>query len=235
MTMFTEMQTKTMDLKSVEDSKLWDAPNKHQSNGDEYHNHKSSETELLKALYERIVVLEQQNREKDLKIEKLVQQISKNTFYGDVHPRYSCGVLLWKITQFQSKVNAMSSDPNKMFYSAEAYTSPHGYRYCLRINISPKVKDYIGLHVHLMQSDNDFHLEWPFRGRIKISMIHRNLNETKHDIIMSKPEILAFHRPNQEICPRGFGFLEYAGISDILSKGFVVMDTLTIKTHLTIV
>lgn len=208
-------------------SRQWDAPNKDTNRTNGSSSATSSDADLLKALYERIVVLEQQGREKDMKIEKLTKQMSKASLQH--------GVLVWKIAQFQNKIVAMAADPNAMFYSGEAYTSPHGYRYCVRINISPKVKDFIGLHVHLMKSDNDFHLEWPFRGRIKISMIHRNLNETKHDIIMSKPEILAFHRPSQEISPRGFGFLEYASISHVLNKGYVIMDTLTIKVQLNIV
>lgn len=241
LTSFNKHNQRAIDLKALEVSNIhdWDAPAKTQTtssgsscNGDGTAN----SVDLLKSLYERIVVLEQQNHEKDLKIDKLAQQMAKialNTC--GVHARYSCGILVWKITQFQSKIAAMSGDPNAMFYSGECYTSPHGYRYCVRINISPKFKDFIGLHVHLMKSENDFHLEWPFRGRIKISMIHRNLNETKHDIIMSKPEILAFHRPGQEISPRGFGFLEYASISHVLNKGFVMMDTLTVKIQLNIV
>lgn len=231
MTAFNQNK-KQFEMNALEASN-WDAPSK---NGGGEHSENTDVGNLTKALYERIVVLEQQNREKDLKLDKLTQQMDKfslNTTF--VHPRYSSGVLVWKINQFQNKISAMSADPNAMFYSSEAYTSPHGYRYCCRINISPKFKDFIGLHVHLMKSENDFHLDWPFRGRIKISMIHRNLNETKHDIIMSKPEILAFHRPNQEISPRGFGFLEYASISHVLNKGFVFMDTLTVKIQLNIV
>jgi TNF receptor-associated factor 6 len=53
---------------------------------------------------------------------------------------------------------------------------------------------------------------------------------------MSKPEILAFHRPQQEISPRGFGFMEYAIISDILKRGFVTDESfLTIKIQMNIV
>lgn len=218
-----------LDIKSEETNKAWNklAPNN------------SGESKviemLLKSLHDRVVVLENENREKDQKIEKLTNQMAKACLMTDVQGRYSNGVLIWCITQFQNKVRAMSRDPNLMFYSLDAYTSVHGYKFCARINISPKVKDSIGLHIHLMQSENDFHLDWPFRGRIKISMIHRNLSETKHDTIMSKPEILAFHRPTQNISPRGFGFIEYANINDIQNKGFVVNDSLSLKIQLNIV
>jgi TNF receptor-associated factor 6 len=209
-----------------QDLKLWDAPLK-TTNG----SHNSDE--LVRGMYERIVFLEQQQREQDLKIGHLQQQLQANRGY---EARYADGVLLWKITEFHSKIDAMKTNPNIMFYSNECYTAPHGYKFCCRINISPKVKDYFGLHVHLMQSDNDFHLDWPFKGRIKLSMIHmKNLAESQTDTIMSKPEILAFHRPQSVISPRGFGYLEYASLTDIYRRGFVVDDTLVIKIQLNIV
>lgn len=218
-------QNISFEFKSIERNKLWDAPNKN-TNGTE---------DLLKALYERIVVLEQQNREKDAKIEKLTLDMSKACLSSDILARYSNGVLVWQITQFHSKIKSMRADPNKMYYSNEVFTSPHGYRFCARIKIAPEMKDYIGLHIHLMRSDNDFHLDWPFRGRIRISTIHRNLNETRHETIMSKPDIQAFHRPTQEISPRGFGFVDYANINELISKGFIIMDTLSLKIELNIV
>lgn len=64
----------------------------------------------------------------------------------------------------------------------------------------------------------------------------RKFEESQIDVIMSKPEILAFHRPQQEISPRGFGFMEYAVINDIQKRGFVTDDNvLTIKIQMNIV
>lgn len=143
-------QNISFEFKSIEENKLWDAPNKN-TNGTE---------DLLKSLYERIVVLEQQNREKDAQIEKLSREMAKTSLTADIEARYSGGVLVWQITEFTAKIKAMRADPNKMYYSSDTFTSPNGYRYCARINISPKMKDFIGLHIHLMRSDNDFHLDW---------------------------------------------------------------------------
>ena len=52
---------------------------------------------------------------------------------------------------------------------------------------------------------------------------------------MSKPEILAFHRPTQHMNPKAYGFLEYARINDIISNGFVCNNTITIKIEVNIV
>lgn len=225
-------QSYTSDMKSLEASRnLWDAPNK----SDASKPNSCPNSDLIRSMYERIVVLEQKCREKDLKLEKIQQQLSKTSLINDMQARCSGGILIWRITQFENKIDSMRANSNIMFYSDETYTSPYGYKYCARINIPMKIKDYIGIHIHLMQSENDYHLDWPFRGRIRISMIHKNIAESQHDTIMSKPEILAFHRPTQDISPRGFGFLEYANIQDIIRHGFVLDDVLTIKIQMNIV
>lgn len=206
---------------------FWDASNKTQS--------ASENGNLIRAMYERIVILEQQSREQDLKIEQLSHKLIKSI--NEVNPRYSNGVIIWQITKLKSKLETMRSDANIMFYSNVAYTSPYGYKFCCRICISPKSRDFIALHIHLMRSENDNHLDWPFNGRIKISLIHpRNFLESHHDTIMSKPEILAFYKPTEDISPRGFGFLEYANINNVLYKnGFVTNDSITVKVHMNIV
>lgn len=210
---------------------------------------KNLDSTLLNVLYERIVRLEQQHHEKDAQIARLTQAMTRLsaatipsapavTAAAAIDPRYSGGVLVWRISPFAQMSAAMRDDPNRMYYSPDAYTAPHGYRYCVRINCSPRAasSDCLGLHVHLMQSPNDLHLDWPFRGRIKISMVHPVRSQrTKNDIIMSKPEIMAFQRPEQDISPRGFGFLEWASVQQVQHDGFVVDDTLMVKVQVTIV
>lgn len=287
------------DDNSTEQPHAWDAPNKTAPAGQPEHPaddrtlasahpmpQPAGSGLLLKVLYERIIVLEQQSREKDSKLERIGQQLAKLAVNRDaeisaavtaaanaavalatssqhansgsstcggvttpllgpvavhaaqINPRFSGGVLVWRITQLRTKLQQMRADPNgKAFFSGDSYTSPFGYRYCVRLNCSPKRSDHIALHVHLMQSDNDFHLDWPFSGRIKISLLHpTEASETKNDIIMSNPEMVAFQRPRTETSSHGFGFLEYAKIQDVLERGFVsAADVLTVKVHLSIV
>lgn len=184
--------------------------------------------QLVNAMFERIVVLEQHSREQSLEIEKLTTRLNRYMNSG--------GILVWKITNFTSKVESMRRDASIMYYSPDVFTGPFGYRFCARINVSPKAPHSIGLHLHLMQSDNDYHLDWPFRGCFKIWMINScDANLTKHDKIMTNDKTLAFARPQIGISPRGFGFLEYAEIEEISNLQYVHNDTLTIKFHISIV
>lgn len=191
---------------------------------DAFVHQQSSTRELINSMYERIVMLEQQTREQALRIEKLQLMETKRH-----------GTLVWKVEDFKRKVETMQTNSQMMFYSSECFTESNGYKFCARINLSQKMKDCLSFHIHLMKSENDFHLSWPFIGRIKISMINKEPSHSQHDVLMSKPEILAFHRPREEISPRGFGFMEYALISDIVKRGFIDNDCLTIKIQMNIV
>lgn len=183
-----------------------------------------STRELINQMYERIVVLEQKNREQTMKIERLQQMEKKKTN----------GILLWRIEDFKRRVEMMKANPQLMFYSAECFTEPLGYRFCARIKLSP-LKDNLSVHIHLMKSENDFHLSWPFVGRIKISMINNDPSKSQHDTIMSNPDLHAFHRPLEEISLRSFGFTEFAKIDKINHGGFIDNDCLTIKIQMNIV
>lgn len=124
-------------ISGMENHRLWDAPTKRVSNGSSSDTGLSTHHEqmdLVRGMYERIVVLEQQYREQAVKVDKLTEQV------GRVDAQKYCdGVLVWRIEQFCSKLDSMSNNPNVLLYSTEAYTSPHGYKYCARLNISSKV------------------------------------------------------------------------------------------------
>lgn len=202
------------------------SPNSKSNDNNPFFQQQQSTNDLISAMYERIVVLEQQNREQSSKIENMQAMEQRRH-----------GVLVWRLEDFSLKIEQMQSNPGMMMYSNDCYTDPNGYKFCARINLSQKSKDGAGLslHIHLMKSENDYHLLWPFVGRIKITMINKDASHSQHDVLMSKPDILAFHRPTQEISPRGFGFIDYAFVNDIYRKGFIDNNTLALKITMNIV
>lgn len=205
----------------------WDPSEK--TTGDD--NQQSPTRELISKMYERIVILEQQNREQamrieqqDVRIERLLQMETRRN-----------GTLVWRIKDFQKKVDLMKSNPLQMFYSPECFTDPTGYKFCARMALNSKRVSTLSFFVHFMRSENDFHLTWPFSGKIAISMINKDSSQTCRDIVMSNPEIKAFHRPHEDISTRSYGFMEYADIAEIVKVGFIDNDCLTIKIQMNIV
>lgn len=92
----------------------------------------SSILKFCRALYEKIIFLEQKTREQDIIIANMSEQISSyNLSVMKLHQRYCNGCYLWYFSDFKGKVNAMRENPHIMHYSPGFYTSANGYRYVL--------------------------------------------------------------------------------------------------------
>nr|XP_026491394.1 TNF receptor-associated factor 4 [Vanessa tameamea] len=232
----SDISNASIDAKEQEAMCLWEAPDK---NGEQSTSAPLSNTSaLIRALYERVVVLEQRNREQDIVIANMSKQLSafavaKMKQNNDMLLRYCMGNYIWKIDNFKTRLDAMLKDHFKMLYSPGFYTSPNGYRFCVRLNISPQNPHCFALHVHLMKTEYDHCLEWPFNGRITFAMINQyDPDMTQRDTMMSNSSLIAFKRPTAEICVRGFGYTEYAVVSDVIRNGFVKDDMLIIRVNI---
>jgi hypothetical protein len=71
---------------------------------------------------------------------------------------------------------------NDVINSPAFYTSPRGYRMCIRVWANG-VKDGHGTHVsisaNLMKGENDDHLPWPFTGKVTVELLNQ-LDDKNH-------------------------------------------------------
>ncbi|XP_011877424.1 PREDICTED: TNF receptor-associated factor 6-A [Vollenhovia emeryi] len=204
---------------SVE-SKLWDPPLK---NGVTDKEEPSPDwQQLLKNLYERIVVLEQENRELSITVSNQKNQLAA------MYQRNCNGVYIWRLKSFQEKLEAMINDPLKMFYSPGFYTSPNGYKICARINVSSKDPNYLSFVLHIMKSENDDALDWPFNGTMYFVLVHpHDSRKNICEITSSKPDLEAFRKPTCELNKRSFGYTEFISVRDV--NDFLQHDTLIFR------
>ncbi|XP_054290372.1 TNF receptor-associated factor 6-like [Macrosteles quadrilineatus] len=221
----------TSDLKAQE-AELWEAPSK---NGEQ---EEDSWKNLLKSLYERIVLLEQSNREQEVQITSMRAQVNRlvedneNLKYN-IPLQFCNGVCVWTVDKFREKYLSMTQDYNRCFYSPAFTTSYVGYRFCARLKMSIENPNYLSLLIHLKQGQFDQALDWPFSGRISFTLVHpTNPDLTIKETMMSRPELEAFKKPSKEISPRGFGYSEFVLLSDVMTKGFLDNDSLVIKIQI---
>jgi len=228
------VQGQNVYTKAQEASNLWEPDNKGQlqQNGDVHQSWQG----LLRSLYERIVMLEQRNREQDIQLENMKRQFTNvDCVAHDLALRYCNGTYLWTVTQVSSKLTAMAANPTRcMYYSPGFYTAPNGYRFCARLNLSPNDRTHVALHIHLMRTDHDDSLLWPFTGRITFMLVNpKDSSQHVCDTMMSRPELVAFKRPMKDMNPRGFGYTEFISVHDLSVRGFVTpSDSLLIKLHI---
>lgn len=103
-----------------------------------------SEPHQLSDLFERLVRLEQNDREKQIKIDKLQSELASavNLFSAatniikDLTARYCHGVFVWTIPDFSKLCKEMRKDPNRVKHSPGFYTDTFGYKLCLRFNLT---------------------------------------------------------------------------------------------------
>ncbi|XP_014607355.1 PREDICTED: TNF receptor-associated factor 6 [Polistes canadensis] len=214
------------------ESKLWDPPPK---NGTSVSDKEPPPDwqQLLKSLYERIVVLEQQNRELSITVSNQKNQLTalqtSMRFTKEEMLLHNCnGVYIWKLNSFQEKLNSMIDDPLKMYYSSGFYTGPNGYKMCARINISSKDPEFLSLLLHIMKSENDDALDWPFNGVMYFVLIHpHNSEKDIREKTCSRPDLEAFRKPICELNKRSFGYVEFVRTQDL--PDFLRRDTLTFR------
>lgn len=122
--------------KGQEAMSFWDPDEKgnpQTENEDESEKHSTSLHALVRALYERIVVLEQRNHEQDITIGNMSRLISATSnshrqLIDELPLKFCFGTYLWRLENFSGKLDILFKDPSKMLYSQGFYTSPNGYR-----------------------------------------------------------------------------------------------------------
>ncbi|KAF7992002.1 hypothetical protein HCN44_010822 [Aphidius gifuensis] len=214
----------------VFDSSHWDAPPKNCDNK----NDNPQSQQLLKNLYERIVILEQQNRQLSINFENinkklLTLQTSIRFNDDELSSRYCNGHYIWRLNNFNDKLKDMIAGPLNMFYSPGFYTEPNGYKLCARINISKKDSNYLSVVLHMMQSFNDDALEWPFDGVLVFTLVHPNdYDKSIREETMSQKDLEAFQKPSGDLNKRSFGYTEFVSINEL--NNFIRNDDCLIFT-----
>nr|XP_034192376.1 TNF receptor-associated factor 6-like isoform X2 [Osmia lignaria] len=204
----------------VAESKLWDPPSK-SANSLEKPEPSLEWQQLLKNLYERIVLLEQQNRELSITISNQKTQLttlqtSLRFNQEELFLRSCNGVYIWRLHSFQEKLRSMMNDSLKMFYSPGFYTSLNGYKICARINVSSKDPEFLSLLLHIMKSESDDGLDWPFNGTMCFILVNPHDSEKDiREITSSRPDLEAFRKPVCELNKRSFGYTEFVRIRDL--------------------
>ena len=123
-------------------------------------------------------------------------------------------------------------------HSPSFHTSLYGYKLCMRINLNgvdSGVGKHVALFVHMMQGDYDSILEWPFRGRINMSILDQTDGaEYRHHITktVNTPNNSSFQRPITPTNPAGYGHEEFAPIEAIRELQYVRNNTMLVKIQI---
>lgn len=151
------------------------------------------------------------------------------------------GQYIWKIENMDRRCQDAVSGVSPVMYSPGFYTSPCGYKMCLRINLNgvkSGVGTHVALHVHMMRGDHDKHLEWPFSKGFTLSIVDQSEGSLQYHItktVVTKPEPSVFQRPVPPwdvISSEYSGYEDFAPIDKIHMPQYCKNNTLLVKFEL---
>ena len=148
------------------------------------------------------------------------------------------GTVVWKINEVQRRCRDARSGKTVSLYSPPFYSSPHGYRLCLRAYLygdGTGKGTHISVFLVIMRSEYDDILLWPFKHRVVISLINLDyplkLDAAITHKFLPNPQSSSFEKP-KDAFNLASGFPQFASISVLTDSRFVKNDTMYFRVKL---
>eukprot|EP00795_Rhopilema_esculentum_P014579 gene14579-5652_t len=174
--------------------------------------------------------------EKDAMISELRAQIDEcSVIVDDLQHGSQNGTLLWKVCSFREQLNKALSQRNFSVFSPVIYTSKFGYKLCAQLfpaGSTDSSGKYMSIYFHLLPSDHDDVLRWPFSNKISFTLIDqadhpeeaRNVSYT----IVPAPNASNYQKPNQKMS-EGRGCHQFLSLQELESRNYIRNDSIFIK------
>jgi len=142
------------------------------------------------------------------------------------------GILVWKIPDICRRYRDAIEHRTISLYSPPFYTSPHGYRMCIRTYLNG---DGIGKGTHIsvfffiMQSEHDNLLSWPFKQSVRFTLINqKNPAASITEAFVPDLHSPSFQKPEYDMNIAS-GFPKFARQSVLQDENFTKDNILYIK------
>lgn len=151
----------------------------------------------------------------------------------------SCtGTYVWKVNELNRRTREARMGRTLSLYSPPFYTSPHGYRVCLRAYLNGDGTGrgtHVSLYIVIMRSEYDDLLTWPFSHHVNLSLINQvdplNPARSIHHQFNPSPTSSSFHKPKDTFNVAS-GFPEFAPVSVLNDPLYSKNDTLYFRVKL---
>ena len=142
------------------------------------------------------------------------------------------GILIWKIPDIRRRYRDAVDRRTISLYSPPFYTSPHGYRMCIRTYLNG---DGIGKGTHVslffvvMRSEHDNLLPWPFKQSVRFTLINqKNPPSSITEAFVPDLKSPSFHKPENDMNIAS-GFPKFARQSVLNDENFTMGNMIYIK------
>ena len=142
------------------------------------------------------------------------------------------GEFIWKIPDIRRRYRDAVEQKTVSLYSPPFYTSPHGYRVCIRTYLNGDglgKGTHISLFFFIMRSEHDNLLSWPFKQVVRFSLI--NQKDRSKDITESfvpDRKSPSFQKPEFDMNIAS-GFPKFVRQSVLQDQSYSLDDVIYIK------
>ena len=142
------------------------------------------------------------------------------------------GVFYWKIPDIRRRLRDALNGRTISLYSPPFYTSPHGYRMCIRTYLNGDGTGkgtHISLFFVLMRSEHDNLLSWPFKQSVRFTLINqKNLASSIAEAFIPDLHSPSFQKPTKDMNVAS-GFPRFALQSILQDENYTEGNTIYIK------
>lgn len=142
------------------------------------------------------------------------------------------GVLIWKIPDVRRRYREAVDRKTISLYSPPFYTSPHGYRVCVRVYLNGDgigKGTHISLFFFIMRSEQDNLLSWPFKQRVRFTLVHQKKSSLSiTEAFVPDHNSPSFQKPEQDLNIAS-GFPKFARQSVLQDEGFTQDNVIYIR------
>jgi len=145
------------------------------------------------------------------------------------------GTLLWKIEDVSKHMSEAVDQSALSLYSPVFYTSRYGYRVRAQLflnGIGSYEGEFMSIYFHILPSDHDDVLTWPFSKKITFALLDLSEESNKSDHIsytlVPSPSSTNFKRPSEKMS-EGRGHNKFVLLEKLKSDQYVRNDCMFIK------
>ena len=142
------------------------------------------------------------------------------------------GVFIWKIPDIRRRYRDALDRKTISLYSPPFYTSPHGYRMCVRVYLNGDGAGkgtYLSLFFVLMRSEHDDLLGFPFKQSVRFTLINQsNAAESISEAFAPDLRSKSFQKPESDMNIAS-GFPKFARQSILHDEKFTHGNAIYIK------
>ena len=144
------------------------------------------------------------------------------------------GKLVWKISDFSSKLELAKTDPTQaILYSPAFYTSRIGYK--MRVKLYPAGDGegkgtHISIFIQIMEGPFDGLITWPFRHKVTFMIVDQAREESVMDAFRPDPYSSSYKRP-WDIPNVASGCPLFFSLQNLNTHGYLQDDTMYIQVN----